>query len=297
MKIELIIVTFEKEYNKLLLLLNSIELYANNIFENILIVLQGQSNSKFKEILLEYLKNRNFSFINILKVKEQYEYINFKFESDYSGWYIQQILKVLAAKNSSCDYSYILDTKQFFVNNFNISDIFIDRLPITELIKIDWPEDSYMFLANKNCYNEVCLNYLDFKDKSLGVLTPYIFINKIVRDCVTFLEEKYKLQFYQIFMDLKLTEFYMYEAFLHANYKVNEIYSIQKNNITKIIWDHNVKNLDYYLKQIESEDVKIFGIHKSAHNVLNLTEKEKLKALCTSKVPNYLFNNSIYNYD
>jgi hypothetical protein len=295
MKIELILIVYEKEYEKLILLLNSIEIYSAKNFDSISIITQEQSSSKLKEALLDYLENRNFSFGGILNVKSQSEYIDYKFESNYSGWYVQQILKIIAAKQSVCDYSLLLDSKQFFVENYNISDMFVDGLPVTDLAKNDWPEASYMFSAFKKSYEVFGLNYLNYVDKSLGALTPYILNNKIVKECVSLLEEKYKQSFYQIFINLKLTEFFIYEAFLHANYKIDEIYKINKFNNSKILWGHNVTYLDYFLKLIESGELKIFGIHKSSHDVLNFLDKEKLKKMVKDRVPNYFIKNNFFD--
>ena len=143
------------------------------------------------------------------------------------GWRTQQLCKVLAASQSHCDYSMILDAKTFFSKEIFLSNFFDGHRPCVGTVPVStyW-KDSKDYLED----------YFDVEIKDVigpgGV--PFFFHNETVRQMIDHIKD-FNTWFQQNLYEQKsphrtlVTEFMLYSAFvLHRYGKYDALYSARK---------------------------------------------------------------------
>ena len=288
MKINIVVVVYEKEINELFLLLESISIYFDlNSIDKIYITTQEEGDS-LKNYLREDICKR-FPLVNCLvEINQQSDLIGEVY--GISGWFIQQALKLKTASISSQRYSLVLDCKNHFINSTSAKDYFLDGKPLysytSERGKFD--SDSKILANNfDSAFAIFGLDYRTYIDKALGSLTPFIFDRDIVLEMISFIENAYDDSFYKLFFSrLNTAEFYLYTAYLHKTNLFYEATSERKEWVSAVIWGDNSSDLNY-LNWVESmilsNQLKLFGIHKNAYGKLSFEVKEKLNNLWASK--------------
>lgn len=214
--IEILIITYHKEFDMLNNLLSSMDVYLQDRDVRVRIILQGEGEQE----LLKLLNKFNLNF----KLENQNKYL--KIEDCSNGWQIQQFLKLSAARYSDKKYTLVLDCKHIFLKNFSVKEFFSEGkvlMPIgpQTMHAENSRGDAFRYISEIYGLNwKVCMEY------TLPTVTPYVFINKFVFNMVDYIEKKFKMPFSKFFFmqGFNITEFYLYALFLHKDSLIDKHY-------------------------------------------------------------------------
>lgn len=264
------IVIYKDEYEMLNRLLNSMVKYIKEKNVDITIISQDNENlddlvTKFKRNLCGITWNTKNQFIGDVNTR-------------INGWQEQQLIKLELANKSVHDFTLILDSKHIFVREFSVSEFFDSNgkavMPIGSQQVHLGTNRGNAFIA---CCEYFGVEYSKFIQHTLPTVTPYVFINKIVKAMISHVESaegKYFNEFFSSKLN-KFTEFYFYAAFIHKNYDLDQIYRTVKNKDI-IYWDSNqIQGVDFK-KLISEKSLRSVALHRRCLNDLNNSIVEEI---------------------
>jgi len=181
---------------------------------------------------ISYDKIKFFSRIDILNK------YNLIYDSKYSDYTYQQILKLLICNFIETQYYIILDDKNYFINNTDISFFFTDK---PKIFYEPFIPNNYINKYYDNAIKLFNENYLNINNISYVPITPFIIITDICKKLIN----NYSL--YKLFDYIKyfiVTEFSFYTAYLLVNNYI-DLYSKEYFYVNKLtLWSINI-NFDF----------------------------------------------------
>jgi hypothetical protein len=279
--LQLGIVAFEKEHQQLILLLKSVKRFAPQFLKKISIVTQ-ESGSNYLDKLSRELHDL-FDGVDVsIKLSSQDQIIGPGYSPKFSGWKLQQILKLKLSTDYSTDFTLVLDTKNHLIADITAKDFFDEGKILYTRYSERHQLEKIMGTHLRATFKALNANLEPYLDNSLGPLTPFVFVNKIVRDMMNDLERDFKNSFPDIFLEQDFAEFYLYGAYLSKHNLFSEHYKERANKGFSITFfgsqfiDVDNNPFKWGMERIQAGECKIFGLHWSAFNKLNPQHREAL---------------------
>lgn len=262
-KLDIVVVSHAGEFDLLRLQAKSIAHFVDpNLINNYIVIWNDDGPTDY---VFETLYKDNSDIKDILRVLPRSTFLS---ETDrYTGWRMQQVLKVLASRVATSEYIYVLDTKNHFIRNVNEFDLFdLGGLPFVSLSDYTGsPFENHL----KTCFEYFGFSYSDrFIIDGLPTITPIVQHRKLVIEMTEAIEEKEKKSFQQCFLDMlvfkKSTEFLLYYAYCAAKYNLDDLYVVRKKNfftLFKSTIDMPETKSAARLRALENDECKSFGLH------------------------------------
>jgi hypothetical protein len=229
-------------YNKTEINLLKIQLFSFmfvdiNIINNIYILF-NDSKDKNEQFEKEYLTSIKKYIPTHLIEKIKIIYITdlICLDKPYvTNWFTQQFAKIYISKIINSKYYIMLDSKNIFIKNIDISYFIVD-----DKLKMYYSTHCDALL---NYYSN-CFNYFNIKNLSffnpykhpryIQTTTPFIFITQECKNMIDFIENKENTTLYTFFLTRKYTEFFLYFAWLYFTGKHND-YNFLDNPINNAL--------------------------------------------------------------
>lgn len=199
---------------------------------------------KLEEFIIICPKNEITDLKNILSfsklpfhfVKEE-ELLNLNVHS-YSGWYKQQLLKLLISSIVKTKLYLILDSDVYLTKRFSFENMFHEGK--IKYNSESWPDNSPNFSTNTRWWNSSAelLNFPNdilMKEKNLLSVTPVVFETDIVKMIIEDMTKKYNSKWQRNICDLNFTEYTLYWIFCMKN-NLTYRYTHEGNPL----WRHNL---------------------------------------------------------
>jgi hypothetical protein len=201
-----------------------------------------------------------------------------------SGWFSQQVLKLLAANHVSASHYLILDSKNHLV--FPFSDHYLPaegkpRMPI-HFYRATHSLRPYLFAA---------LDYFDLShdvaQPFLPTTTPYIVQTDICREMMHYMAEREQQPFEQTFLQRKprLTEFFLYAAYLLTKGSFKDFYE-ETGMYGLVVWKELapfVEEVNAIIHQCESAKIPFFAVHRVSLSLLNQRAQRLIASFWTRR--------------
>jgi hypothetical protein len=183
-----------------------------------------------------------------------------KYALKNTGWFTQQLLKLLVCDHVKTERYVALDAKNTMVFPLKLSFLETDDgVPRSYLI--DYTKHS------SNRWLRHTLDYFELPDELIKsympVVTPYTFITALVKEMVAYLEHREQKPFPVTFIDNRLTEFYLYAGYLiHTD---QHPYSFTQPEC-KIVFNttSNFKWVKSWIVKTERDELPFFSVHRGA---------------------------------
>lgn len=287
--LDFVTVTFSAELRMLQLQARSMALYLpGNLVGTInLIVNEGEP-----EAAMDAIRETVVPLYGLLKDKVRiwsrrdlagdYDFI-------HSGWYSQQVMKLLISRHLTCAGYIILDTKNHFIRALTRGDFIAGdgRLrhrrrnllgPARGWIPRWWPrwapggapgEFPERFVGTFRYFG------LDLKNHARDVVpktTPFPVYSAFARGLIEAIEAREGIEFARWFEHYYYaTEFYLlqaYPAFLGLKYR--DYYEPSRSNVKVIYpdWPQVIETLETLMPQLDDPRFYCFGVHRASARVL-----------------------------
>jgi hypothetical protein len=182
-----------------------------------------------------------------------------------SGWWTQQVLKLIIAREITTEWYVTLDAKNQLINALR-ADFFCspDGKPTTKLRDFRMHP---LFPA----FHRV-LEYKGLKPDThaamwLPTVTPFVLITWAVRHLIVDIEQREQKPFERVFLDRKLTEYFLYAAHLiTCGVPHLEAYSNTQARVP-VIWPELAGHKNLVQENIFFADTNaapVFGVHRDA---------------------------------
>ena len=192
------------------------------------------------------------------------------------GWWTQQVLKLVVAHIVKCPRYIVLDAKNHLVSP--IKQDFIEA-PDGRIRTSLSPYDV------NHCLRSALERVTAYCDLTLGndvvqftpTITPFTMITEDVIELIQFVESKEGKPFPQAFIDLQLTEFFLYSARLIQRGKMEETHTFDQLHCP-IVWDHLTKPADLLqlIREADEGMAPVFGVHRRSFPILDSVAREIL---------------------
>lgn len=181
-----------------------------------------------------------------------------------SGWFSQQILKLMVSNEVSTDRYVVLDAKNHLV--FPLQRNFFEsgnRIP------------SWLTNYEKHPltpYAQRTLSYFGLKPgehlKTLPpTITPYTFPTALVRDLIRSVEEREGKPFPVAFLEQGFSEFFLFASFIIALGITDAIYDFSGSGCPTIWDEHAIRgagNLKHHIARGEKDALPFLAVHRRA---------------------------------
>lgn len=145
-----------------------------------------------------------------------------------SGWFTQQILKIKAASFVASDHYVILDGKDHLIRELTreFLETASGQLRTNGYAYADHPMREFL---------ENTLTYLNIDPKQhlewfIRTTTPFTMVKAEACDLVRDIEAREGRPFASVFLDRKLSEFFLYSGYLASKGKLHELYEFTQPN-------------------------------------------------------------------
>lgn len=207
---------------------------------------------------------------------------------ELSGWDSQQLYKLLAASQSTTEWSMILDAKTWFINSLDINKILDESNRAYHC-----PAENFTAFHNELKFTE---SYLctDTNNTIIGPAgVPFMFHTKTVNSLITSIENLSSQAFDQWFVEHvadppRITEFVLYSVYViykYGNYtslyaQLDRPYYLYYN-----VCDWQVNEFDSIYKKMQSKDSRILtiSVHRRAFALLSDRQKNDWLQLLVDK--------------
>lgn len=211
-----------------------------------------------------------------------------------SGWDSQQLFKLLAAANSTTDWSMVLDAKTMFVQ----------QLDLTKFINGD--KSYHTLMPVPNCFSNELSFVEEFYNINLNGMfigpagVPFMLHTATVKELINHIEQQNNITFSQFFQSYvsnppRVTEFILYSGFVVYKYgSFDHIYiNIDPNYIFYNISDWETAYFDELVRAIQSNLSKILtiSVHRRTWASISDTQRTRwLELLVDLKIINNVEN-------
>jgi hypothetical protein len=294
MKFTFCTVCHDKDIDFLILQARSMDIYLKpKQVEQIIVIKNGPITEQAEDIIKNsYGRHKRLvRFVDGKKIAT--------IPANVSGWYSQQVLKLIVSLMVNTEYYVLLDAKNhlifpikndFFVRNGK-ARAYITTYPLTHPLTSHFDKTLTYFGLNPDKYRE----------RFLPPVTPYVIKTEIARRLVKAIEQRENQDFPTAFLKLRITEFFSLNAFiLTSGYSLDEVYDLSGSECP-IIWSHYASNPELIIKMISKAEKKatpFFSVHRGALPLLN----EKSRGVIASfwkrrKLFEYTVNGLRYLYN
>jgi Family of unknown function (DUF6492) len=269
----LVIVAFEEDAGLLALCMRSIRKYfVQELIEEIIVVDNSLPGSRpWHRDLLRQCEGIENS-VRIVHANAVAE-----LPKDAGGWYTQQVLKLKIAALVRTTRYVILDAK-----NQLISPLTREFLETEEgLVR----SNGYSYAGQPmQEFLEHTLEYLGLNPAEhlnwfTRTTTPFTMVTEEVCSLIRYVEEKERAPFGSVFLDRKLSEFFLYSGYLISKGTLNQIYEFTQPN-GPTIWIHkaDVAGCDEILQKARKTKCPWMSVHRKAIARLAPQSQEELAA-------------------
>jgi hypothetical protein len=185
----------------------------------------------------------------------------------YSGWWTQQVLKLVIAKEITTEWYVTFDAKNQLVNTLR-GDFFCspDGKPTTKLRRGYRTHPQLLdHFQRVLAYFEI--NVSEYLDDWMPTTTPFILMTWAVRHLTAEIEHRERKPFAQAFLDRQLTEYFSYAAHLiKCGISHREAYS-DSQKVVPVIWEEQgpyAKLVRQIIRAAETHEAPVFGVHRGA---------------------------------
>lgn len=198
-----------------------------------------------------------------------------------NGWLTQQLLKLLAAKQSNSTWSMILDAKTIIIQSVELDRLFDDDGKLT------W---GYMpvlpvFDPAKKIVSD--LLQFDVTDVAGPAGIPFFFHTQTVNELIQEVETRTGQAFDQWFQGAGMvTEFVLYSGYIQ--YRDGSLDKMYNNNFDQRYYLCNIchsesTQFDQKFEQMKDKNIITVSIHRGAWNSITDTQRESYKNFLASK--------------
>jgi hypothetical protein len=292
----------KKEIDLLKIQLFSFKFIDVKIINNIYILFNDSKdkNKQFEEEYLTCIKQYVPSHL-INKVKIIYVTDLIYLDEIYvTDWFTQQFAKIYVSKIINSKYYIMLDSKNIFIKNIDISYFIKDNK-----LKMYCENHSEGFIN----YYRNCFNYFNIENISLHnpykepwyvqTTTPFIFITEECKNIINFIENKENMSLYNFFLKRKYTEFFLYFAWLC--FTGNKEYIFLNEPVNNAIigpFDpkvHNWNSWEYKINKINLYNFRVLSISSKCLHFIDNDYKDKIENFISNIFKTKLINDTIKN--
>ena len=199
-----------------------------------------------------------------------------------SGWFSQQVLKLLVAKLVKTEFYLLLDAKNHLTHPFKPDHLEGDGKPrmfthsyrAHTLRRYLYPTLEYFGLSK------------DHADRFNATITPFAIHSQTCRDLLRFVEQKEQQRFEDVFMKHRpqMTEFFMYGSYLRTQREIGDLYNLDGYNYP-VVWkewtaDHTVHG---HISRAEREHLSFFSVHRASVPLLTLAGRQAVAEFWTRR--------------
>lgn len=254
--VSLVSIVYSNEIPLLKIQLKSLAIYADKTLFNEHLIICNDEKSVYDALKLE-LENLDYPFK--ITVLCRNDILNDRNEL-FAGWYLQQSLKLYAARYISNDHYLVLDAKNHLIRPLQADALFSSGKPI--MYTLSKKGDVYSAIMKRS---SECLGFdnTDFSRFSVPV-TPFLIITKHVLQMLTILEREENGVVDAIAKKVdgtRATEFMLYSVFLShlGHFSDHEPISYKKTKNLTLFKSFDFKNVNEAKKKIKS--TLWFGVH------------------------------------
>jgi len=274
--IDLVVIVYKAELEFLKIQAKSLHLYFSTHLINNIYIIVNDENCLIEDIKLNWWRDLA-SKVKIL----HYSYLSDQ-PTSMHGWDSQQLLKILTASISNCEYSLVLDAKTWFVKSVQFTDFFDNNGRFNCTLMPLFTE----FQSSKNFLSDFF--QIEFNSFIGPGGVPFAFHSDTVRKMIEFIEGKTNLKFDKFFSQNVIfpncvTEFTLYSAFVLSNKLFTTLYSgYAKFQVTNIA-DFEYKEINQLLQTMKSSLNLTSSIHKNTYKLMNNDQFESWCNFLTEK--------------
>jgi hypothetical protein len=258
--IDLISVVFRDEISLLRIQAESINKYINPSDISTITVVVNDTDDVVDLIDPAWY---NHSTVNIIP------YSVWDYSSRINGWENQQLCKLLAASESTAEWSLVLDAKTWFIKPFEVSELFdnnLGRVGRTGIIPVF--KSSHEFVEQL------------FEIKVTEIIgphgVPFLFHTDTVKELIR--SQPDFIDFFQTNVRYPnfVIEFHLYTAFVMHKYQtLDKLYSREQYcypvNIAHFEWD----SFDRIFEEMQNSSVGTVSIHRKVYEQLTATQYQQ----------------------
>lgn len=286
-KLDFVIVTFPAEIEMLYLQLKSIEKFVDGDAIGQLYIFWNSSTKKTSTHIGQI---RAFiADLPGLRDKTQFLLRDDLFGADdlfdSNGWRAQQALKIACSRFIREEFAVVLDTKNHFIRNVGYKDfISAEGRPYSHFVNYTRGDPTFLrFLKNCGSYFETQFDAASTR-AGLPTTTPLTIKKSTMRAMLELIENREGTDILRAFFcasDLKdTTEFLLYYAFVLKEFgRASDAYE-RSSPIAATFFSVSPKNrpgIIGLLQRLDSEEIKVLGIHRERFRRLGEEEKEKFR--------------------
>lgn len=256
--IDLVVVVYGPELDLLKIQAKSIEQYfPESLLNQILVTVND-------DVAVKDLIDFNWwgKYKHRVKLFHKYDFSN---QADENiGWESQQLFKILTSLDSSCQFTYVLDAKTWFVKPVLSEYFFNDKNKVNVALMplFDGFKSSATFLTEMfdNEYRHII--------GPGGV--PFFFHTNTLKDMINYIDEPFDIFFCKnVKTPHEITEFTLYSAFVLAQNKFRDLYSGRQTYNVINIAHFELDVFDDLLKRMQDPSVLTVSIHLALYNNIN----------------------------
>ncbi|MFC3053691.1 DUF6492 family protein [Kordiimonas pumila] len=260
---DLVTVCFGDELRLLELQARSIRLYVRPaMVANIILIINDRCFEEVQRYIEEKVYPEYGPLAALVRVFSYKDLTNGSFKK--LGWRSQQALKLLAANVVEADEYVVLDCKNHFIRELKPENI--------------WSEDGRLLASFTPVYERFRLDYINacsyfdldpalYQATTLTSVTPFALYKSDVKDLILHMECTLRKNFVEIFMaGPRVTEFYLYYAFLIARYNTATIRYARSSRAAIALMSKQQNDYTEAKRRVELAQQKLyhtFGVHRA----------------------------------
>ncbi len=218
-----------------------------------IIVIDNGLTTSYSDLLAHY--GHLAKIVRIIRAEDIAPSYIFK----HTGWYTQQILKLLVCNHVKTDRYVMLDAKNIMV--FPLKREFLEnKLDEPRSFMVDYTEHS----SRRWLVNSLAFYSLPdiFIKTFMPTTTPFVLVTNLVKEMIAWIEAREKLPFPTVFLDKKLTEFFLYAGYLI--YTEQMIYEFTSHTNCHVVFDTTVRFSNSWVADTEKQQRPFFSVHRDA---------------------------------
>lgn len=262
MKYSIVIVAHQTDYEALCLQARSMSNYlSSSLVEQIYLV----ENPKLEnhEHLFDQFGDMK-SYVTMIEAADIAPPETFR----QSGWFSQQILKLLVSNVIETPRYLALDAKNTMV--YPLKKKFLERngAPLSHFVDFTH-HTSIRWLRHT-------LDYFSLPDSYIGAfvptVTPFVFVTDLVKEMIEVIEKHEGTPFPDAFLKYQLTEFFAYAGYLMATNQMSYNFNGKE---CRTIWDsvHSDEYVDECIRMTKQHKLPFFSVHRRAIPMMSPTSR------------------------
>lgn len=272
--IDIVTVVFRDELPILKLQAESIDLYCRHMCLHTIYVVINDDTMTVDDIDVNWWGKFSNKVVVIHRKIWGIDYVN-------NGWLTQQLLKLLAAKQSDSTWSMILDAKTIVVQPVELDRLFDDNGKLTAGYMPVFPvfEPAKKIVSN--------LFQIDLTDVAGPAGVPFFFHTQTVNELIQEVETRTGQSFEQWFQAAGMvTEFILYSGYVQ--YRDGTLDKMYTTTFDRPYFPCNICHnesgiFDQKIKDMANENNITVSIHRGAWNTITKAQQEEYKTLLLNR--------------